>query len=603
MLRFSRSEIAPADPKVQIVDGPAAKAWLAGMAQPATRENLAEITQVLYALGAQGAEESVAMQPRRKFAIADRVRATILPLLTATYGEDRFKVLPVDDEVARHFWAVAEAALALRDVYAWLVSQLPKAPAAIDVLDSEEVEAATATVSAVSATTALHRALDLSAFVLVAIQRGHWAVPPALWDRHCVLGQLVRDLDCQDVDTVDALRLSATKTCRAAFVFPILVALADPAARSGPEFEVARMGAQRWSARVGFRLERQEDGAPPPQRPVSTPGPTVVFGATVVRFDTQSMLHSIDKRIAALNEGLSPREAGIGDLLRAPTALELLASLKQRWGAKTPQEIDSPDRAWRASNGLSIVVAVGMPSRDGPTAASHGIPPSGRSTYKYQRSREGAITQTREELDRARVEQLFERAETWSIVAESPDAIRCIRKHPRPRIGLSRLVSLRMGSDQRGTAFLLGWVEALQGSTTVLDDGIIRSTSAHQVRVRLAPGVPQLLQASADDLEIEAAFLLVPGGDADAGRRAGRVVPFVPMLSDSGLRNSLVVEDGDGWDNVRRTPRDYGLVLPHACFRPQRVIKATRQGAFAMLRLEELMMRGSDFDLVRFTPL
>jgi hypothetical protein len=44
-------------------------------------------------------------------------------------------------------------------------------------------------------------------------------------------------------------------------------------------------------------------------------------------------------------------------------------------------------------------------------------------------------------------------------------------------------------------------------------------------------------------------------------------------------------------------------VLPHACFRPQRVVRAVRAGALALLRLEELMMRGSDFDLVRFTPL
>jgi hypothetical protein len=609
MLRFSRSEILRSEKAPAIVDGTAAKSWLAGMAQPATLENLVEITQVLHALGALGAEDATVLPAQRKFAIADRIRGVLLPILTGGANDDRFKVLPLDDDAGRYFWTAVEATEALRDCYAWLVSQLPKTTTAVDEIDTVSPDGSPPPASGmavVSGVGALHRALDVDAQMMTCIQRARWAVPVRLWERHCVLGQLVRDLECQDVEVADVQRLSATKTCRAAFVFPVMIALADPASRSGAEFEVARMAAQRWSAKMGFRLERRVDGGSAPERPVANPGPTVMLGSFVLRFDTQSAMHSIDKRLDALAEGRTPREVGIGDMLRAPAARELLLALKQRWGSKSPPDIDSPDRVWRvtANVGKPVTAMVGMPTREAianRSSLGQGLR-GAQSPYSYQGLKEGAITQPREQIDRSRIDQLLESAESWTLAAESSDAVRCIRKHARPRLGLQRLVGLRLGGPEHEHAapFLLGWVEALQGSTTTVDDEI-RHSSAHTVRVRLAPGLPQLLFATIDDVEVDSAFLLVPG--SAARNAAGRAVPFVPMLSDSGLSEDLFVEDDDGWEAVRASPRDYGLVLPHASFRPQRLVKAVRQGAMAMLRLEELMMRGSDFDLVRFVPM
>ncbi len=607
MLRFSRSEVRSSEPQNRIVDGIGAKAWLAAMAQPATVDNLAEIAQVLRTLGAGGADGPTVLPPQRKFAIADRIRAALLPALTSGSAEDRFTALPPDDDFARHFWAAVEAATVLRDVYAWLVSQLPKATAGGDGVASDALDGPNAAAPPVSGVSALQRALDVNAQMMVCIQRAHWAVPTPLWERHCVLGQLVRDLDCQDVEVSDALRLSATKTCRAAFTYPVMIALADPASKTGPEFEVLRMGAQRWSKKVGFRIEKRALTGEPPSRPVANVGPSVSVASYTLRFDTQSAMQSIDRRLDALAEGASPREAGIGDSLRAPVARELLTGMRQRWSAKQPPDIDSPERAWRNSTaGVTVMAMVGMPAREAlQNKSKTGVRASvrsGQSPYAYQRMKEGGITQPREAVERARVDQLMEHAETWTLVAESGDAVRCVRKHARPRVGLHRLIGLRLGDAAANAPLLLGWVEALQGTTAVLDDDLIRPSVAHHVRVRLAPGLPQALLASIDDVELDAAFLLVPGGDA-GGRRAGRPTPLVPMLSDPVGHAELSIDDGDGWDAARESPRGYGLVLPHASFRPQRLVKAVRSGALAMLRLEELMMRGSDFDLVRFTLL
>ncbi len=604
MLRFTRSE-SSVDKKVRIVDGAAAKAWLSGMSQPASIQNLAEITEVLNALGASGVQDgSAALEPQLKFAIAERIRAVLLTTLGERAREDRFATLPLDEEFVGHFWASVHAAQALRDVYAWLVSQLPRSQAAPD--DPASDIGTTAANAFVSGIGALHRALDVDAQLMLSIQRARWPVPSAMWERHCVLGQLVRDLDCQDVEVVDALRLSQTRTCRSAFVLPVMIALADPAARSSAEFEVVRMAAQRWSTKMGFRLERRNDAGTSPARPVANPGPSAILGSYVVRFDTQSALQSIDKRLEALAGGKSPREVGIGDGLRPQAARDLLVYLRQRWGAVSPADIDSPDRGWRASaRGVAVMAVVGLNGREAISGDKAGAARGTQSPYAYQRHNHGGITRPREVVEAERIDQMLARAETWTLVAEAADAFRCIRKHGRPRIGLQRLVGLKVGSSEQDAPFLIGWVEAVQATAVEVDgdDGSVRQSGAHIVRVRLAPGVPHPLVASIDEVDVEGAFLLVPRTEA-AQSRVVRAATLPARSGDSRLRTNLLSnEDREGWDPVRASPRDYGLIVPHSSFRPQRLVKAVRHGMLAVLRLEELTMRGSDFDLVRFTPL
>ena len=619
MLRFSRSDDASAERAPRIVDGAGAKTWLAAMAQPGSVASLIEIAEVLNALGARGDETGAPALPvQRKFAIVERIRGVLAHVLVERTREGPFVALPLPDAFSLRFWPAIDAAAALRDVYAWLVSQLPAknsevasplSPAQL----SEAASAATASdlsVVAITQVDALQRALDINAQAMLAILRARWPVPASMWERHCTLGQLVRDLDCQDIEVADAQRASATRTCRAAFVLPILVALADPASRTGVEFDVIRMAAQRWSRKVGFRLERrtEADTINTPIRPIANPGPSVTLGAFTLRFDTQSAIMSIDKRLEALAEGQMPREAGIGDSLRPQAARELLLSLRVRWGAVAPQDIAAPDRAWRnAAHDTQVLAVVGMPDREAALRETDLGRTSqwGRdqNTYAYQRMRQGGITRPREVVESDRLKDLLASAETWTLAAESSDAIRCMRKHARPHIGLNRLIGIKLGPHDQATPFLLGWVEAMQGTTSEDGDHRLRHTSAHSIRVRLAPGLPQFLRASIDEVELGCAFLLTPGGGELRPRPAGST-EFSPLDSGSGLQPTLMhKQDSDGWHAVRASPRNYGLVLPHASFRPARLVRAVRDGALAVLRLEELMMRGADFDLVRFTPL
>lgn len=614
MLRFSRSEsktaasASPDPARVRLADSAGAKAWLGGMTEPGSVDNLAEIARVLKALGATGDHGASEQSPARRFAILDRIRTVVVQVLWERARDDELGALPVRDEFAHRFWPAIEAAEALRDAYAWLVSQLPD-PNATTSLNASHTGAA----PSVSGIEALHRALDVNAQLLLVIQRAHWPVPVAIWDRHCVLGQLVRDLDCQDVEVLDPAKASSTQNCRAAFTLPVLVALADPASKSGVEYDVLRMATQRWSAKVGFRIDRAADVPASPGRPVPNPGPTVTLGAWLVRFDTQSAIQSIERRLQVLAEGKSPREAGMGDALRAQPARELLAGMRQRWGSVTPAQIDFPDRAWRAAGEdarLRAVVGVAAAAVDGRAPSGETMTPATRTpdTYVYHRTGLGSITKPRSIVENERIARLLARAETWSLVAESRDVLRCVRRHPRPRLGLHRLVALQLGEQDAAGPLLLGWVEALQSLLVAVDDRTTGHTDAHTVRVRLAPGRPLMLRVSVTEEELPFAFLLLPRGARETPREPVGAPPpastsFFPMPGTPTALPSVPTETAaeSPWDAVRRAPREHLLVLPHALFRLHREVRALRDGAMATLRLDELMMRGADFDLVRFT--
>ena len=619
MLRFKRNEASAAGRAPRIVDAAAARSWLASFRQLGNAESLAAIGTFLAGLGAAGQGEGDAdLTPDRKYDIAERVRAALTKVLAERSRDGEYGAVPLAEREVALLWPAIETASTLRDVYAWLASQLPEhvVPPGID--DDEMASAgrsrgsAQDSAHASSVTTrvdALHRALDINAQILALVQRAHIAVPVTLWERHCALGQRMREIDCQDVEVPDPQRISVTGTCRAAFVAPVLIALADPAARSEAEFNTIEAAAQHWAGKVGFRIVSDSEAFGQPVRPVANPGPAVMLGRHAVRFDTLILVAALERRLTALAEGKTPREIGLSEALGVAAARALLLSLMQRWGPVAPVAIDAPDRAWRrAAPEAHLLAVVGMPGKEGaPLDATLGHTTGAYAAYHYQRMKEGGITRSREAIDHARIEQMLESAESWTLVAEAPDSLRCVRRQARQRLVLHQLVGIKLGAGDSRAPFLLGWTEALQQITLQNEDGSAQPTSNHAVRIRLAPGVPQILRVSADEIELDCAFLLAP--TVTESKTAGvfaRAPPYDPLGigrdPDPDMSGSLMAPES-GWTAVRAAPRDYRLVLPLATYRPQRVLRAVLDGTAAALRLEDLSMRGADFDLVRFTAL
>ena len=612
MLRFQRNEPSAAALQPRVVDTASTKAWLASFGQLGNPESLAAIGSFLDGLGAAGqGSGDTDLGPDRKCRIADRVRTAITKVLAERSRDGEFGTVPLAEREVALLWPAIETASALRDVYAWLASQLPERPTTIGIDEEEAASAGDSQGSAHNSTLAttrvdaLHRALDINAQILALIQRAHIVVPTSLWERHCALGQMVREIDCQDAEVLDPQRASVTSTCRAAFVAPVLIALADPAARSEAEFNAIHAAALRWAGKVGFRIASNPDAVGLPVRPVANPGPSLMLGRHAVRFDTQSLVNALERRLTALADGKTPRELGLSDALGVPATRALLLVLMQRWGPVAPIAIDAPDRAWRsAASEAPLLAVVGMPGKEGaPRNATLGYTTGAYATYDYQRMKEGGITRSREAIDNARIEHLLDSAESWSLVAEAPDALRCVRRHERLGLRLHQLVGVKLGARDSRTPFLLGWTEALQQITLQSEDGSAQPTSNHAVRVRLAPGVPQILRVSADDTEIDCAFLLAPAvAESKKAYPFSQAQAYDPLRSGPDMSASIMVPES-GWSAVRAAPRDYRLVLPLATYRPLRVLRAVLDGTAAVLRLEDLLMRGADFDLVRFTPL
>jgi hypothetical protein len=568
-LRFRRASETHARSEFQAAsDAAKARAWLATLAPADSPENLKRIGEYI------GEVMEGPLGPARKYEIIDRVRVVLYTQLRDRVRVLEFRPVPLLANEAEPVWSLIDTCEDLREAYELLIPRLGDDPHEVPVSRAspgrEEGLAPVAT-----KVMALHRALDTNAHVLVLYLRLRVAVPERLWDQHCRLGQLARQLGVSNVEVEDPLHSSLTETCREAFNLPLLLALADPTMLSPPEFLAAMACALRWASKVGFRIDSALELGGPPVRPATNPGPVIQLAGNEhqVRLDTQRVLKSVEHRLALLDEGNSPHSLGLGDSIGPAASRNLLAGLLRRWGTVMPESIDFPEQVWRPSPSEFALAAIGAAQgADGPHR--HISTLTGSITYDYTRMPEDALTRTRGEIERARIEQMLEEAETWSVVGEVPDSVLCMRRHVRPRLNLGQLIGLKLGGKVGPIPFLLGSVQGLQQGINDNSQGVARPASTHLVRIRLIPGLPQPVRAALDQVDIEPAYLMVP--------------------------NAVPLDDAPIWDRVRAAPTQYALVLPAATFRPARTLRVVAEGTPTALRLEELVHRGLDYDHVLF---
>lgn len=547
-----------------IQDATTCKAWLATFAAFEGAENLRRVAEFI------GDLMEGPLAPARKYEMIDRVRVGLYGAARERVHDNDLRNVPLTAAEAESVWALIDTLEDLREAYELLITRLANA-------STGEVSAAAVHEAGGAPTKvmALHRALDLNAHVLVLYLRMRVAVPERLWDQHCRMGQLARQLGCQNEKVDDPLRASLTDTCREAFNIPLLLALSDPTMLSQQEFQTAYTSSSRWAGKVGYRIDSATELGSAPVRPASNPGPVIQLCSNEhqVRLDTQRALKSIERRLDLLESGSTPQSVGLGDGVSAATARALLRGLVRRWGAIMPESIDFPEQLWRPSPSEFALAVTGLSQvTDG--LHRQGTPTAPASTYEYHRMRDDALTRSHGEIERARIERLLEDAETWSVAGETADSVLCMRRHFRPRLSLGQLIGLKLGGKVGPIPFLLGSVQGLQQGINDNSQGVARPASTHLVRVKLIPGLPQAVRAAVDQIELQWVYLLVPN---------------TPAANDEAI-----------WEQVRADPENYSLVLPLASFRPARTMRVVARGLATALRLEELITRGLDFDHVRF---
>jgi hypothetical protein len=568
--RFRRSEAGNTKTALaNIVDAQRARAWLATVVPLESGNNLELVAELIGEL----MEGSVPAE--RKYHVLEPLRASLCGILVERVRSIEYRSVPLSTSDAEQMWGLIDTVESLREGYEFLITRLGDAPIAALVNGRDvkmEVEPPPTRVMA------LARALDINAQVLLFYMRMRVAVPERLWDQHCRLAQLARQLKCHSDVVDDPLKVSLAETPRAAFNVPILVALADPTALTPQEFQALVNCAVRWGGKVGYRIDSASELGTLPQRPAINPGPMVSLASDehLVRLDTQKLLQSVARRIEYLDEGKSPQSIGLGEAIAQTVARTLLVDLLRHWGTVSPESIEFPDQNWRPSPSEFALAVVGLAAPLSSASAGGSVQPEGGSSYDYLRMRDDALTKGADEVERNQILSLLEDAETWSVVGETADSVLCLRRHIRPGLSLGHVVGVKLGGKVSNVPFLLGAVQGLQQGINDDHEGVARPASTHLVRVRLLPGMPRVVKAAVDQVELDGVFLMLPGNDPTAS-----------------IENV--------WDRARQTAQGFSLVMPLATFRPGRIVRVVAGGLAAVVRLEDLMSRGLDFDQASFT--
>ena len=558
LLNF-RSPLRAKGGSADIRDAAACKAWLTALGRTGSQESVAGISEYLR----DGVSSS--LSPLVRLQILDPLRVSIHVALREHIEQDEFRSLPLSTAEVSPVWNLMDAAGLLREADLRLIVPLSDLKSAATSEDQHHL-------------TALHRALDLHAQLMTLCLVLRVAVPLIDWELHCQLGQRVRDLNAQDVPRPDPLHVAFSHTCREAFVTPVFMALVDPASLTRLEFQIVRAFARKYSNRVGYRID---SSAHPvvraAARPVNNPGPTLTLGEYQVRFDSQRVYGSLEKRLEALDQGSSPAQIGFGERIALASSRALLQRMMQQWGAITVTNIDAPDQVWDKPDYKDSFALLSVPPPREKVDKSRSMYNNG--AYSYRKERRDGLTSLHLALQNGRIDNLLVDAETWHMEGAAPDQYLCVRRQPTPRISTNQLVLLKPGPKDASSPLMLGYGYGLQQSVNEDAAGRIRPIMAHVVRVKLLRGLPVRVSAAAEEVEFDRAFMLVEGDNEDLYSSA-----------TSELR-----------DRVVRDAASCSIVLPLAGYRPQRALRVVAGGAVMKLVCEELLWRGLDFDLVQFS--
>lgn len=522
-------------------DAASCRAWLAEAAPKDSERAIPACTGLLKHLETRGLAPSVMLD------VLEALRGPVLAALRTAVRDIEYRALPLDPSEWSQLLAQRALGVAMYAAYTALVPQLP------ETVPPARPGAPPPSMPLVPRVQALQRALDMQARVIAMQYRARVSPPQSDWDELCSLAQIARDLKCLDDEVPDPLSPDRTETCRAAFVFPVLLRLAQPQTLTAAEFGVGRMCARSWAGKVGFRID-------PGTAPAGdAPGPSFAISAEhYIRLDTQRLLQSLQRRVQALRDGRTPQELGFDAKLSAQTCRYTL----QRLGALWSKSSEAP-RAWRQPVGESASAFIGIPKPvQGPVQHPHGYG-EGRGPYQYLKRVDDTVSVVSRDMDEAgsRMDRFFEGAERWDVVSESADGFLFRRRERLPRINLGSLVGLRLGGAGSAPC-LLGYVTSLRQCG--LEQGANGMEALHEAGVKLFAGLPDPISFEVAPGKMEPGFWL-------------KANPNIGTVST--------------------------LVLPLATFREPVDLRVIMESRTRRIRLESLVMRGLDFDQVKFIRL
>jgi len=345
-------------------------------------------------------------------------------------------------------------------------------------------------------------------------------------------------------------RLPGGSTCVAAYVRPLLLALANPYGLTQRELLWTRRWTHYWAHKVRLAATTAEPAGFAADLTGSSGAQWTAAGAggTSLRFlDTTELLRSLKSRLKRLAEGTAPTELGLGRDCVQPATGELLQTLFAAWG-QAPRPRAFP----RHAGALNCQVVAGL--ADIHAALAGGVKAEEPSPWNYSR-RDADQMHIFQRTLQTTGEALAQPAiEGWETLDESANGFRLRRRGIGARMAHRQLVAVRPHGARQFILCEVRWLT--QTSDSALSIG------AHAI-----PGLAQAVEVSATS--------------EDPSRREPYVHAFV-------LRTAAV--------------RSATIVLPVGWYQSGRPLMLKLEGESVRVRLDALLGRGYDYDHAEFSP-
>lgn len=328
----------------------------------------------------------------------------------------------------------------------------------------------------------LARALDCQSRMIAFGLLNQISLASSEWDELSVMARHLRVSTFLDEALPDPCALIRPNTARALYVYPILLWLSKPHARTTGELQIVEKLARKWAAKVGFRIDAGQSRKDNPQ------GPSIALTQEhVVRLDTHKLLRSLIERRSEIADPMGIKQSGLPAAMTLSQVVDLLNFLEGVWG--NSGWLDGSDGMGGES--IDVMMRMGLPiSRE---ASFSGVN-VGVNVGANVGAKGDALNSMQGWFSRSQGEPVKYFSAAGTIV----------RKQMQPAAGLGMLVSLST-KKARPSELILG---VLQECVQVTDAELAPPSESRLV-INTLPGTGRAVDVMLPDgLHFESAYCL-----------------------------------------------------------------------------------------------
>ncbi len=523
---------------LRVKDVASCREWLTRL--PDDEQRLPSIERLIASLSRNRAAPDATLE------IAEQARAAHLSAITALIGTLTAQPVPTPAPAWARLQAVLRSLELGRDLYKHLHTQL------LDGSGLATRSVIPGAAESLRTVLPLARALDYEARRLSIALRLRVVLEPAAWRESCLLAEHLRRSTFVDATLPDPVPLIRAASARALFVYPILLQLAALPERGEHEIALVDRLAQRWAAKVGFRID--VDG----RLHENHHGPTWSVQERVsVRLDTHRLMRRLEPRLQMLESGDEHGEVRLPRGMSREQARALLRQLCGCWSdAWRPVPLAAPP-ARRARLRFGVLPLRGVGLQGSASTGTVPIAQAGAASAAYVYGRFETNTIVRMALgahnaDRDPVGVLMGDASVAVWVGEQGGRSVFEIAWPTPVLAIGTLALMRAEPGEGGPAFAAGRIVAVQQAVATDGSGGRRLRVAIEFYRRDA----ELVGLRVDDQAFYEDAVLLPGEPPSVLLPIGRWRPDGPAMlrepdADVRIAFDRAVERGAGFERVR----------------------------------------------------